>query len=480
MITYLNKIKSLDNLKPQRKGQIATVMILVMVFILIMILTTVNVGKNAVRATNIANAADSGALYLGSQLASHAHYLYEEALDNRLEKCKARGWAWLVGAVIVVIIALVISYIYGPAGTIAAYGMVIGFIAGAIGGAIGGAYAGTGATMGGIQGAFVGMAIGSAAAGIAGAGAAGETAGAKAFDTTLASQQSAGVGGGDAAMATANAAYAGAYSSAYTSAIAGSTVQGALYLGSKGYNEYVGDKMTLAAFQNAADQLSGLGLSDQYREGAFYQVFLQVIDDPNLVPDMPHGPDGRGGDLDGDGKTTDMIPAFFSWFNSRAAVLKVVSQRFVAPTDEFFSKLKSFLHTMQTSACTNEVSLGEGESECLEMRDSFFKMLYPPDNTIKEVAQAFQKWFKEGYIVFKVERMEETDTAAESLTQAQANSQAAADAAQAAADAAAKVAADSDATDADIDAAQAAAWSIMITRRSFVRINFKLLAFCLC
>ena len=60
--------------------------------VLVFTLVTINVGQNIQHSTAMANAADSAALYLGSQLATKSRILYEQ-LGNRTKRCK-RGKFW--------------------------------------------------------------------------------------------------------------------------------------------------------------------------------------------------------------------------------------------------------------------------------------------------------------------------------------------------------------------------------------------------
>ena len=76
------------------------------------ILVTLNLGTVSYRATTVANAADSTALYLGSTLVSKAHYLYV-ALGNSYSKCSSSG---LLGVVLAFIVALVLTICCPPAG----------------------------------------------------------------------------------------------------------------------------------------------------------------------------------------------------------------------------------------------------------------------------------------------------------------------------------------------------------------------------
>lgn len=181
MLRYLEKITSLKNLSYARpSGQIATLLMLVMVGVLVMIMVTVNLGKVSNTATSLSNAADSAALYLASQLATKSTQLYQ-ALDYKTEKCQKGGFMALFLAIIVAIIIVAIVIVSGGAAAPGAFTMAacmkfaadslllltaVGAAAGAAGGAAGGAIAGTGVLQGALQGAMIGAAIGSIASSI--------------------------------------------------------------------------------------------------------------------------------------------------------------------------------------------------------------------------------------------------------------------------------------------------------------------------
>lgn len=78
MLGNFRRIISVKNFKHHSEsGQVATLLILVMVVVLIFIMATVNIGKVANTTTALSNAADSSVLNLASQLASKANYLYK-------------------------------------------------------------------------------------------------------------------------------------------------------------------------------------------------------------------------------------------------------------------------------------------------------------------------------------------------------------------------------------------------------------------
>ena len=91
MFRHLLKVISLKNLYDNsEKGQITTLLLLMIVGVLAFVLVTANLGNISTVTTNLSNAADSAALYLASQLATRSNQLWEE-LDRETEKCKKGG-----------------------------------------------------------------------------------------------------------------------------------------------------------------------------------------------------------------------------------------------------------------------------------------------------------------------------------------------------------------------------------------------------
>ena len=108
MSQLIRRLTSLSNFKraSNPQGQIATLLILVTVIMLTFVLVIANVGKVATDRTVIANAADSAALLLGSQLATKARILHE-SLGNQPEQCKKGGWLSMILAIVIAIVAIV-------------------------------------------------------------------------------------------------------------------------------------------------------------------------------------------------------------------------------------------------------------------------------------------------------------------------------------------------------------------------------------
>lgn len=142
-------------------GQVATFMLLGIVGVLIFVLMTANLGQMSVQATRAANAADSSALLLGSQLASKSNVLWEK-MGYKIKKCVSGGMLGLVLAIVFALIATLLTWYFCNVACGVMVYAAIGAGAGATGGAIGGAVTGggSGALMGAIQGAIIGAAIG--------------------------------------------------------------------------------------------------------------------------------------------------------------------------------------------------------------------------------------------------------------------------------------------------------------------------------
>lgn len=139
-------------------GQVATFMLLGIVGVLIFVLMTANLGQMSVQATRAANAADSSALLLGSQLASQSRVLWNR-MGQKTKRCVSGGLLGLLLAALAALIAIAITWCAD--GCITAM-VVAGAVAGAVGGAVGTAITGAGGSavlMGAIQGAMIGAAL---------------------------------------------------------------------------------------------------------------------------------------------------------------------------------------------------------------------------------------------------------------------------------------------------------------------------------
>ena len=356
MLTNLRDITSLNNLG--RKGQVATVLILLMVAVLIFILVTVNVGQTSLTATNLANAADAGTLYLGSQLATKANVLYK-SLGNTTQKCQKGGWASLIFAIVLAVIATVATWWAGGTG---GYLVLAGALGGAAGGAAGGAYAGTGALRGALTGAIVGAGIGGGVAigAEAGAGAAGSGLGPEALVAGT------GAGTGTAAVLTPTAA-----ATISTGMTVGAVAGGTLSASASVYNKHVDERMTAAAFDAAARALSGLPEYDQYREGVSLQALSRTIDDPNEIQD--------GRDSDEDGDTEEQVPYFQYWWDERIELYKKIVPILQSLTQGFLNNTDDFVDEITVDEC---VSYDDESGSCLTYDYSYLSLL---SGTISEV-----------------------------------------------------------------------------------------------
>jgi len=170
---------SLSNLDNNVKGQMATIMILVIVAVLILILALSNLGQVSQQTTNVANAADTSALLLGSQLASKAHEiavaLFNEC-DSHTKCCVRGGLLAVILAIILIVIAIIIIVVTWGAGTLVSHALIVmavcmlaGFIGGVIGGRIIQGEWNAAAFQAGLQGAMIGAMIGAAVCSIASA-----------------------------------------------------------------------------------------------------------------------------------------------------------------------------------------------------------------------------------------------------------------------------------------------------------------------
>lgn len=320
-------------------GQIATFLLLVMVAVLIFAIVTVNIGNLTANATTVANAADSSALLLGSQLATRANTLCMSLGDGKqclTERCKRTGLLALVLAIIVAVIVTIATWgtLTGPTlMMLKAMLIVAGFAAAA--GALGGAIAGTGVISGALQGAMVGAAI---AGGIAGGAkllgqlfgqtiVAGtlESAGV-ATEVTVTSTETVAVG---TTLAAGTEIVTGSvFVPSVTAGIVGGVLGGAVVAGSSLFSESVKQQI---GFAEAAKALSGLPQRQSLRESAFQQALSQVVDDPNKTTGQCFWPEpfavtGDPHDANGNGDTTEAISCFQFWLDRRTAAIRRKAQ----------------------------------------------------------------------------------------------------------------------------------------------------------
>ena len=167
MIRRIRKTTSIKNfLTASCSGQVATLLTLAMVIVLIIIVATIKVGNISNKATTLANAADSSALLLASQLSTKAYQLWDSLEDDpndgqgTTEKCKKSSFlSMLLGAIFAIICIVVLSILWPGMGTAvgAKLAMMImiasAAAAGAVGGAVGAMVSGTNVLQGAAQGA---------------------------------------------------------------------------------------------------------------------------------------------------------------------------------------------------------------------------------------------------------------------------------------------------------------------------------------
>ncbi|MBI2495481.1 MAG: Tad domain-containing protein [Candidatus Omnitrophica bacterium] len=331
----LRKLLSIANLRHRtgrRKGQITTLMLLMIVVVLSFVMMTANLGQLSMTATRLSNAADASALLLGSQLATKSKVLWE-SMEHQTEKCKKANFFSSFLAIPFAIAMLVLAPYLAPAlvGTMVttvagvtvatgAAGVIAGAIGGAVGGAIGGAITGggQGALSGALQGALVGASLGLGVS-------AGAAAGAKI---------------GASMAVSAMGASAAILEGAGASLIAAGTTAGgiggaALSAGSSVYTAVVQDQIRADAVTQAGKALNGLPEHERFRESVMFQAFLQTVDDPNEEADAA--------DSDEDGDRGEKVPAFqVAWAARKEDMAGTVEDRMRPATIRFLNELAAF------------------------------------------------------------------------------------------------------------------------------------------
>jgi len=277
MLNYLKKITSLKNMRAAKpEGQIATLLMLAMVVVLIFVLITVNLGKLSITSTRVSNAADAAALQLGSKMASYSHSMGESLKlePGETEKCKRGGLLGVVVAAIKAVIEVVM--IIASGGTLTPLVVLMIMADAAMAGALTMGIA-TGSWSGALRGAIQGAIVGGAIAG-----------GFMAF----------------AGVPAAGASYT-------TSALIAGSIGAAIGAASTIYTAAARDA---AASEAMADNIRQI--TDEYaqaREDIFYAALSQTVDDPHKVKDIY--------DLNGNGDTDDLVPAFENWYFERLRTL---------------------------------------------------------------------------------------------------------------------------------------------------------------
>jgi hypothetical protein len=335
----LSRLLSITDLKRRRRrarGQIATLLMLVLIGVLTFAVAAANLGVHANVSLTVANAADAAALTLGSDLASKSHLLNEQlktakgryspgaAFSGKAPKScvKKAGFGLLIVTFIVAVAAIIVTagaatsftvpaimaYLKTFTGMLVAMG--VGAAAGASSGAMFGAATGTGALAGASQGATVGAAAGAGMA--VGAQAGTWIGGAIAKGSSAYGTLSGAVAAGD--MFAADAA-AGLLTAGYqTGAAVGAGVVAGGSLGTELFVDSVetirqGDQMAAIA-----RRLNGLDEKERFREKAMLEAFSRTVDDPTTVKDA--------NDVDADGDREEQISRFTFRWDERITALK--------------------------------------------------------------------------------------------------------------------------------------------------------------
>lgn len=368
MINYLKKISTLNNLSVKStSGQIATLLILMIVGLLIFILVTVNIGQVSVVNTNVANAADSAVLSLASQLSARANMTYHNL--GGMKKCKKTGG---LGAVLAIVCAVIIAIVTWGAAT--PYVIAACAAAGAVGGAVGNVAVqgsctwgtvGTGALQGAIIGAAIGCGAttafggaGTSASSVAPGAAPGAVTETVAVDAAGNLVVNTGAISSVGGVTTLNVATGTGLmqSIAITAPSAiGAAAGVTLAAGSNLYNTSVSEQAVTNALSEAHKAVNGLMDYDRFRESVFLQALTQVVDDPEKVIDNGGIKGEYNEDLDGDGETTDETLRFYQWWDGRVKGLKVIVPILKGIIEGYFNgpftNFRNFCEQQYTQQC---------------------------------------------------------------------------------------------------------------------------------
>ncbi len=330
MIQLIRNLISLNRLTKAGaiRGQVATLLVLLMVILLVFVLATVNIGNMSVKATAVANAADSAALELGSSLVTEARMQWEGL--GGFEKCQATGILTMIIAFVVAVIVTIVTWGAGaPSGWI----MFAAIVGGTVAGAISGEFEGIGWEQGAIIGFQIGLAVGTIAVGF-GAGAAPAAAG---VGTTTA-----------ATVITVNW---------------GEVALGSLALLSwvpRGINSY---KYVTEAKEQLRKDLMKLDKYDRFRESAFFTAMSQLVDDPNWKRDQD--------DIDGDGDYYELVPEYFWWWHRRMLHYAEVREEQAGIIRQMLNTMRSFkdfLYCQYDAAGQGHCSTTPGPLERLDYK----------------------------------------------------------------------------------------------------------------
>lgn len=310
----LKRLISLNNLtRPGvEAGQVATLLILLMIIGLVLVLATVNIGQVAVSSTALSNAADAAALGLASSLATKSRQLCEGLINaggGCFEYCKKRN---LLGAILALVFAIIATIItWGCAWyTI----LLAAAAAGAVGGMIGAAIMGTDIWQGAMMGGAIGLAVGTIALGVQNVYAA-----------------YVGAQGGSGAVSSV---------SAFLKALGGlKGTMGTLALFNMGGSVLymTGDaaiNYEQRALSQLTKQLAKLDEASQFRETAIFTALSRVVDDPVKVADEH--------DLDADEDRTEPTSRFLSFWWERIGNYTAISAQWESLINDFVGKMKNF------------------------------------------------------------------------------------------------------------------------------------------
>lgn len=339
MNRLIRRLTSLDNLSPFRnqRGQIATVLIVSTVALLVFALVTLNIGNASISSTSVANAADAGALKLGSLCATQSRAIWN-SLEQSTESCEDTGWASFIVAIVIAIIAIILV-VFCPAlggvgwaaltsfasatSAIAGAGLTTLAIAGAVGGAIGGGITGaaTGQNGGWAGGALAGAQIGAAVGCLAAGGAQG-LSGSTTGSTTVGGQSlnlgtyEMAVPGTSTIVTVSPSLYIPEVAIPISQSTAGFLGAGMSSTGLtlSGVSVNDANKSTSQAQEQFGQMLANMADRDRFRESVIMDVINRLADDPNMSADVV--------DSDADGlASTENVSDVQIWLFNRFTLL---------------------------------------------------------------------------------------------------------------------------------------------------------------
>ena len=357
MNRLVRKLTSLTNLGRAKSagGQMATLLILLMVIGLSLVLFTANIGNVSVQSTAMANSADAAAMQLSSNLSTKARQLYE-GLGNTVKKCYKTGFLSMVLAIVVAIVLIIVTFGAALAAAPLLLVMFVGAVGGAVGGAIGGAIAGTGAAQGALSGAAIGAAIGGLASGIAGIAAGGTTT-STAIGATVPEGATAGSGGtalGGSGIATASGTMSFAPGAALPSGTGmfatqlwagsmtipavsglGTAALGGFSVASGGYNEAERLRALDDYISEIAKMFGKANEVDRLTQTTIMRAMNGIVDDPNMSPDV--------NDCNFNCNTTELVSDYQVWWWQRAENIPKIDANSIANALRSLDGLQAFI-----------------------------------------------------------------------------------------------------------------------------------------